>query len=144
MPGSDFDSVGRPQIHEFDTVVGFTLPVPAGEIWEVQAIAFRFLTSATVGQRRILISVETGNGERLYRRSSLVEIAENSSCRCCWAPGIPDETALNTPSYLMQSMPLLMIGGSAAEVSIADGNSIDAADTIKGSVQVRVYDGEPQ
>ena len=144
MPGADFDSIGRPVPFEFDTTESFTLAVPAGEIWEVQAISFRWIATATVGQRRPLISVETGNGERLYRRSSLVEIAENEAPRHTWAPGVPDETAFNTPSYLMQSMPLLMISGPSAEVSIQDGNAVDVNDQLKGSIQVRVYQGEPQ
>jgi hypothetical protein len=142
MAGADFASIGRPVPFEFDTTEEFTLLVPAGQIWEVQAISFRWIATATVGQRRPLISVDTGNNERLYRRSMLVEIAENEAPRMTWAPGVPDETAFNTPSYLMQS--LLMISGPSAEVSIQDGNAIDVLDQLKGSIQVRVYDGEPQ
>lgn len=147
MPGSDFDSVGRPVPFEFDTLESFTLPVAADEVWEIQAISFRWVATAGVGDRNILISVETGNGERLYRRSCKRNQTANEAIRYTWAPGVPDEDDLpvlpagggGPAPYLMQSMPLLMISGPAAEISISDSAAVDALDALKGSIQARIY-----
>ena len=152
MPGSDFDSVGRPVPFEFDTAESFTLPVPDGEIWEVQAIAFRWIATATVGDRNLLISVEGGNGERLYRRSCKRNQTANEAVRYCWAPGVPDEDDIpvlpagggGPAPYLMQSMPLLTISGPSAEISIQDSGAVDVLDTLKGTIAVRVYSGGPK
>jgi len=127
---------------EFDTAEEITLPVPEGQIWEVFAISFRWVSTAVVGNRLLLISIEAGNGERLYRRNCNRTQVANEAIRYTWAPGVPDEDDIAGGAlapYLMQSMPLLTISGTDAEVSISDAAGIDALDTLKGSVSLRIY-----
>ena len=144
----DSESVGRPFAFEFDTAESFTLgPVPDYELWEIFAISFRWIATATVGDRNLLISVEAGNGERLYRRSLKRNQTANEAVRYTWAPGVPDEDDIpvlpagggGPAPYMMQSMPLLTIGPPDGEVSIQDANAVDVLDTLKGSISARIY-----
>ncbi len=141
MAGADFDSVGMPQEFEFDTAEDFTLVVPTDRLFEIYAIALVWGASGNAGNRAIRVRIAGRNANLLFsRRARLTQIA-NESIAYVWAPGMPDETAVNPDDQLLQPMPLFQIeeGGS---VVIDDAAGIDATDTLVGSISARVYKGE--
>lgn len=141
MAGADFDSVGMPQEFEFDTAEDFTLVVPTDRLFEIFAVALVWGASGNAGNRAIRVRIAGRNANLLFsRRARLTQIA-NESIAYVWAPGMPDETAVNPDDQLLQPMPLFQIeeGGS---VVIDDAAGIDATDTLVGSISARVYKGE--
>ncbi len=140
MPGADFDSVGRPIEFPFDTLEDFLLTLADNRTLEIQAIAFRWGATASVGNRIIQVTVQGFNGNRLFRRLSQRTQVANETINYVWAPGMPDETDIQAgPDVLLQPMPLLTITGPDAEVEIADSAAIDASDDLVGSICARVY-----
>jgi len=131
-----------PQEFEFDTAESFTLTVPTDRLYEIYAIAFRWVCTASAGNRLIAPTLQGRDSNRLYRRQSQLTLVANDAVRFVWAPGMPDETAVNAAGQmLLQPMPLLHLE-EGGEVTIEDLASIDAADTLVGSISARVYKGE--
>lgn len=141
MAGADFDSIGRPQEFDFDTAEEFILEVPANRLFEIFAVAFRWVSTGTVGNRLIFVRMNNRNGQPIYtRQSRLIQVA-SQTIQYVWAPGMPDETATVPNGQLLQPMPLLSIeeGGS---ISIADDAEIQPLDTLIGSISARIYKAE--
>ena len=139
MPGSDFDSVGRPREVPFDTTQTTTLTVPTDRLFEIFAVAVEWIASSNAGDRRVTVRIRNRNGQPLYqRRSKLVQVADQS-IRYVWAPGMPDEDTAEQ-FQLLQPMPLLSMEEGGI-VDIRDIASIDAADALRGSFIIREYKG---
>lgn len=138
MPGSDFDSIGRPVEFPFDTAETFVLTVPPDRIFEIFAVAFVWVSTATEGNRVIRIRIQNRQTEVVFARESQLVQPESNSFRYVWAPGMPDETVLAGGNQLLQPMPLLTIGESGS-VGIDDANGIDSADAVIGSISARIY-----
>ncbi len=139
MAGADFDSIGRPREFEFNTTESFILTVPTDRLFEIFAIAFRWSATAVAGTRLIAPRISGRNGNELFLRQSQLALVANEAVRFVWAPGMPDETALNAPGQmLLQPMPLLSIE-EGGEISIEDLATIDVADGLVGSISARIY-----
>lgn len=141
MAGADFDSVGNPQEFEFDTAEDFTLVVPTDRLFEIFAVALVWGASGNAGNRAIRVRITGRNGNLLYSRQARLTQIANESIGYVWAPGMPDETAVNPDDQLLQPMPLLSIEEGGAVV-IDDATGVDATDTLVGSISARVYKGE--
>ena len=142
MAGQDFDSIGIPQEFEFNTTQSFVLAVPANRLYEIFAIAFRWVSTATVGTRLIAPTISGRDGNKLFRRQSNRDQVASEAIRYVWAPGMPDEADVNVVGgIILQPMPLLSIE-EGGDVTIEDLASIAAADSLIGSISARVYKGE--
>lgn len=141
MAGADFDSVGRPLVIDFDTLEEVTEIVPADQLWEVYAVAFRWVATAGAGNRAVQVRVANRNGQPIYTRQSRLTQVANETIQYVWAPGMPDEIATVPNDQLLQPMPLLQIEGGG-RVVIDDNAGIDALDALIGSISLRVYKGD--
>lgn len=141
MAGADFDSVGRPLVIDFDTLEEVTEIVPADQLWEVYAIAFKWLTTADVGNRAVEIRLANRFGQVIFRRQSQLTQVANEAIGYVWAPGMPDESVVAGGDQLLQPMPLLQIEGGG-RVVISDANGIAVLDALIGSISLRVYKGD--
>ena len=138
MPGADFDSVGRPIEIPFDTTEEFSATVPTNRLYEIYALAFRWLATAVVGNRTIEVAIFNTNGQEIFRRQSQRVQVANEDINYVWAPGMPDESDVSLPFQLLQPMPLLQIG-EAGVILIQDAAGIDVADALTGTISVRLY-----
>lgn len=142
MAGADFDSVGRPREFDFSSPGGFTLTVPANRLYEIYAVAFFWGASGNAGNRLITVQIEGRQFEALYQREARTNPqTAGESRKYVWAPGMPDETAFNEVSQLLQPMPLLTIG-EGGSVRVRDLANIDAADILIGGISVREYNAK--
>lgn len=137
MPRADFDSVGIPREVPFDTTQAVVLTVPADRLFELLAVAVEWGASSSMGARRVTVRVRNQNNQPLFQRRSLLDQLADESIRYVWAPGMPDE-AVAEQFQLLQPMPLLFME-AAGIVDIRDVNSVDAADTVRGSFIIREY-----
>ncbi len=134
----DSESVGRPQEFDFDTAEEFTLIVPDNCLYEIFAVAFRWVASAVVGNRTIQVRLSNKNGQPTYTRESQRLQVANETIHYVWAPGMPDETDTVPTDQILQPMPLLTIGGGG-RVVVDDDAGIDANDLLIGAISARIY-----
>ena len=134
----DSQSVGRPFDFPFDTTQTFTETVPTKRIYEVFAIAFEWVASGNAGNRLITVRLRNAAGTVLFQRQSQRTQIANESIRYVWAPGMPDEADVLV-FQLLQPMPLLTIAEDGI-IDIRDVASIDAADAVRGSLSLRIYE----
>ena len=86
-----------------------TVPVPAGKIWRIMAMTFRFDTSAVTGVRRIAVTVNDSLGREILRRNTRKVQPENSgviynftpNTGGVWGDDTVDRTVIPIPEQLL-------------------------------------------
>ena len=63
-----------------------SIPVPAGKIWRLAAMAFTFTTSAAVGDRQIQLIVKDSTGEEVLERGSRYAQVASRTLKHIFAP----------------------------------------------------------
>ena len=134
----DSQSVGRPFDFPFATTQTFTETVPTKRIYELFAIAVEWVASSNAGNRQITVRIRNAAGNFLFQRQSQRDQTADESIRYVWAPGMPDEADV-LAFQLLQPMPLLTLAEGGI-IDIRDVASIDAADVVRGSLSLRIYE----
>lgn len=97
------------------------LTVPAGKQVEIIAVQATFITTATVGNRALVLSITDGTNEVWL---SYINIqAANLTYVYQWAPLLPNDV---TATYLSNPIPALVLRAGYV-VRVYDSNAVDAA-----------------
>lgn len=100
----------------------WTLTVPAGKVWRIRTIEADLVTSATVADRSVALSVSDGSTTFVRAAPAAVQAASLTRHYCWWA----NASALAFGSSISQPIPELVVPAGYV-IAVATDN-IDAGD----------------
>jgi hypothetical protein len=147
FPGSDNYSEGvtqvAPIITAYDDTVGLpkTFTVPEGEIWEICWAHIILVSSATVGNRNLLVVIKDEDGNQVFDFTVVVTQAASLTRHYTFQQGVYRESAFSGDDIQIPiPKDLFMTSGFTATIS--DVNDVDAAaDQAKVSFQYKHLKG---
>jgi len=109
------------------------ISVPAGRRWQILWIFCNFQTTATVGNRLLLLEIRDRNNDVRYKERAPNTQSESDNLDYVFAPGYVRGT---TTGQYMACLPCLTVLGHGWDIRIRDAYNVDANDTLKVYVVV--------
>lgn len=103
-----------------------TFAVPAGRVWSVLWIWIRMSTTATVGNREIIVDIRDDTGTVIASLNTGINHAENLIRFYLFAEGLPRETAFFSTDNLYHPTPKISLPPTF-DVRVLDSAVVDVA-----------------
>lgn len=103
-----------------------TFTVTATEEWQIQSIWVELATTATAGNRQLVVEIQDGSSDVIFQVRAGVTQAASLTYYYAFGPNLVDLTAVRDSDYVSTPMPPLVLPAGYI-VRIYDNNAVDAA-----------------
>jgi hypothetical protein len=103
-----------------------TFTVPAETLWLIKYVWVELATSATVGNRQIVLELQDGASDVIWRAYSPITQAASLTYNYAFFPGAPHATSLVASEYMPISIPSILLAATQ-KIRIYDKAAIAAA-----------------
>jgi len=103
-----------------------TFTVTATEEWQIQSIWVELATTATAGNRQLVIEIQDDSADVIFQVRAGAVQAASLTYYYAFAPHLVDLTAVRDSDYLMTPFPALVLPAGYI-IRIYDSKAIDAA-----------------
>ena len=104
-----------------------TIAVIANQLWHILWVWVELTTTATVGDRQIVVELQDGANDVIAQFRAGAVQAESLTCYYCFAPSMADLTAFRDTDYLMTPFPPTVLLPATFQVRVYDNKAIAAA-----------------
>jgi len=104
-----------------------TLTVTAAQLWHLLWIWVELTTTATVGNRQIVIELQDTANDVIFQVRAGVTQAASLTYYYCFAPSMADLTAVRDTDYLMTPLPPTVLLPAAFQIRVYDNNAVAVA-----------------
>ena len=104
-----------------------TLTVTAAQLWHLLWIWVELTTTATVGDRQIVIELQDTANDVIFQVRAGVTQAASLTYYYCFAPSMADLTPVRDTDYLMTPLPPTVLLPAAFQIRVYDNNAVAAA-----------------
>ena len=104
-----------------------TITVTAGQLWQILNIRLEFTTTATVGDRQIVIQWRDDSDDVVGEVKAGVVQAASDTYYYEFAPALADLLAVRDSDWLMTPLPPTLFLPAGYDLRIWDNNAVDAA-----------------
>lgn len=105
-----------------------TIVVTAGEIWQLLWIWLEFTTTATVGDRQLVVEIQDDSNDVVAQIRLGATQAASLTRYYMIGPALADMVSFRDTDWLMTPLPPTMILLPGYQVRIYDNNAVDASD----------------
>ena len=104
-----------------------TITVTAGQLWQVLSIRLEFTTTATVGDRQLVIQWRDDSDDIVGEVKAGIVQAASNTYYYEFAPALADLLAVRDSDWLMTPLPPTLFLPAGYDLRIWDNNAVDAA-----------------
>lgn len=116
----------------------YTLSVPDGEVWLINAITVQYLADATAGSRRLKMQIKSGSNV-LYEVSSGATHTASQQRWLNFMPGVERENAFTNSNDILIPIPSNFWVDGGDDIVIFDEQDVSASDWLKIARNVLRY-----
>jgi hypothetical protein len=104
-----------------------TFTVPAGHAWCVRSVFALLVSTATVGNRQMDLSITDASDNEIMRFQAGATQAASLTRRYTWAPSLPAGAVFSAGGYITGPLPEDLVLPAGFKVRVFDSAAIDAA-----------------